>query len=649
MAREASGELKTRADGFAARITVEGRDRRDFALTTCRTEAEAVERCKALAGMAARLRRAGQVDQIVPISTMGAKARAGRPWDAVVQAVDVLCAGAARDRNAPEVPTVADFCDEWTSGRLHARYADHVTKKKPSSVTRDEGIVGKYIKPVLDGVRMNEVTLAHCEAVMANVPAGLSPSSRRHVAQALCKVLAYAVYPCRYLSASPVPKGWLPKGGKPKAMQCVRPTEDAAHLANTSLPLWRRLFFGVDRREGLRVEELASLRMRDLDLKLGLVRLDVNKTSSPRAWALAPDVAEALRRYVAKYRPGTGPDDHLIVDETTYRIDCLRLAAQQRADLKTSGVTRVELHEDGTNRRKLRAHDARASFVTEALARGKSEAWLMDRGGWTTSAMLNRYRRASRTWGELNLGTWTPLHEAIPELREEALPQPIAPAIVRGPSGIAPSIAPGNDSGAVAKWSGSGLQIRYTSVRIRSAPPRRIPARCAPRWRPAEREEGRRSHLQSAPLKDDEIEAAIVSVTRALADHRRPRGRRGPSSSNERPCAPSSRGHPWGGVEPLAWAGDFEPWTAARTDPTIERRHPHVDEDGEQDRRGSRRDSRGGGSRRGVRARGAPRGRGDPPARGDRNHGAGHAELLRLGLERSDGCDRGDGDKRVRP
>jgi hypothetical protein len=35
----------------------------------------------------------------------------------------------------------------------------------------------------------------------------------------------------------------------------------------------------------------------------------------------------------------------------------------------------------------------------------------------------------------------------------------------------APRIAPGNSSGAVAKWSGSGLQIRYTSVRIRSAPP----------------------------------------------------------------------------------------------------------------------------------------------------------------------------------
>ena len=470
MAKEATGELRTLADGYAARITIEGRTRRDFPLTTCATEAEALERCRALASVAARLRRAGCVADVEQVCTMGARARAGRPWEAVLAAVEALCSGQVSDRGASRAPTVADFCEEWTSGRLHARFPDHVGKKKPSSITRDEGIAGKYIKPHFEGVRVNEITLAHCELVMANVPAELSPSSRRHVAQFLCKLIGYAVYPCRYLAASPVPRGWLPKIGKPKAMQWVRPDEDAKHLAADTLPLWRRLFFGADRREGFRVEELAALRVRDLDLdpKRGMVRLDENKTDAPRAWALASDVAEALRRYLEKYRPGVGPDDYVFVDETGHRLDTLRLAAQQRADLKASGVTRPELHEDGPNRRKLRAHDARASFVTEALARGKSEAWVMDRTGHTTSAMLNRYRRAARTWGELNLGTWRPLHEAVPELSGQCYAS--AP-----PGAIAPRIAPGNSSGAVAKWSGSGLQIRYTSVRIRSAPPKGRP------------------------------------------------------------------------------------------------------------------------------------------------------------------------------
>jgi integrase len=52
------------------------------------------------------------------------------------------------------------------------------------------------------------------------------------------------------------------------------------------VPLIRRLFFGVLAREGLRREELASLRWRDLDLNKGHIALDRNKTDDPRSWAL---------------------------------------------------------------------------------------------------------------------------------------------------------------------------------------------------------------------------------------------------------------------------------------------------------------------------------------------------------------------------
>lgn len=40
----------------------------------------------------------------------------------------------------------------------------------------------------------------------------------------------------------------------------------------------------------------------------------------------------------------------------------------------------------------------------------------MQRTGHTTSAMLTRYRRDADSITELNLGWFTPLHEAIPEL-----------------------------------------------------------------------------------------------------------------------------------------------------------------------------------------------------------------------------------------
>lgn len=68
----------------------------------------------------------------------------------------------------------------------------------------------------------------------------------------------------------------------------------------------------------------------------------------------------------------------------------------------------------------LRAHDLRGGFVTVALANGKTEAWVTDRTGHTTSAMIYTYKRAARTHRELKLGTFAPLHEAIPELRHQA-------------------------------------------------------------------------------------------------------------------------------------------------------------------------------------------------------------------------------------
>jgi integrase len=78
-------------------------------------------------------------------------------------------------------------------------------------------------------------------------------------------------------------------------------------------------------------------------------------------------------------------------------------------------VDRAELFEKSDIRRPIRAHDLRATFITLALARGKSEQWVMDRSGRTTSTMLQRYRRAARTVAEAKMTTLVPLHLAIPE------------------------------------------------------------------------------------------------------------------------------------------------------------------------------------------------------------------------------------------
>jgi integrase len=79
---------------------------------------------------------------------------------------------------------------------------------------------------------------------------------------------------------------------------------------------------------------------------------------------------------------------------------------------------RDELFKSSANRGQLRAHDLRATFVTLSLAAGKTESWIADRRGHTSSVMINRYRRAAGTANELGLGLLGPLHEAIPELSD---------------------------------------------------------------------------------------------------------------------------------------------------------------------------------------------------------------------------------------
>lgn len=146
-------------------------------------------------------------------------------------------------------------------------------------------------------------------------------------------------------------------------------------------------------------------------------KLDENKTDDPRAWALSPGVVRALRAWralrAAEGAP-VGPDDPVFVlREDGRKYDAAKLF---REHLCAAGIDRAELFEHSAARMQIRRHDLRATFVTLNLAAGRTEAWIADRTGHKSSAMINRYRRAARTAAELALGELRPLIEAIPEL-----------------------------------------------------------------------------------------------------------------------------------------------------------------------------------------------------------------------------------------
>ncbi len=414
MPRSATGELRCLAGGFAARITIEGRERRDFPLPTCADEAAAKERAGVLALVAQRLRRAGHTDKLRKLVTMGANARAGRPWNTFLGAVDAMCRGTVEA--VTETPTFEDFAKDWTDGELARRFPDHVKNKR--SAERDEELLRLYILPHVEQVRLDEFTLADAECVMANVPAKLSPGTRRHIAQVMSRLMHLAVYPGKWIQVTPIPRGWLPKPGGDKAKECLYPDEDRALMACADVPLLRRLAYGVLDREGLRTDELARLTWADVDLVHNRLDLDENKTDRPRSWDMRPDVLMALTIWRKHFRKKAAADACVFLDDEGVGLNVDHLAAQLRDDLARAQVVRAKLFQASRNRLRMRAHDLRATFITVSLASGRTWEWCQQRTGHGDS-MKQKYRRTSATWTAQRQGDLAPLHRAIPELADQ--------------------------------------------------------------------------------------------------------------------------------------------------------------------------------------------------------------------------------------
>lgn len=413
MPARATGNVYESRGRWYVSITTAPKKRKSWALPTCSTEEEARARAAILADAARRLRRAGRSDVLVQILDDLA-AHSGERLAATQRIVEGLLEGVEERDTVPvdAGETFGELAKKWLSGELHKAYPDHVLDVDHDK-NGNRARLTKYILPHVQDVPLKAFTLDHAEDVMRKE---LPARSRRHIAQLLVRICRLAVYPARIITHSPIPLGWLPKPLKPRMGLYLYPEEDALLLACKRVPVARRMLEGFLAREGMRASEALGLEWRDLDLKRGVLRLEENKTDDPRAWALNPGVAEALRRW-KKLVPKDAklvfvtPDGAPIVND---RHVALRL----RSDLKKAGVEREVLFESSERRMRLRAHDLRATFITLSLANGKTEQWVSDRTGHKSSVMIQRYRRAARQAEELRLGELRPMFEAIPEVAE---------------------------------------------------------------------------------------------------------------------------------------------------------------------------------------------------------------------------------------
>ena len=423
--RDAHGGAFESRGRFYMRVTVAPQDRRAKHLPWCTCLADAQARANEVQALVSRLRACGQTDFVEKLVDAAAAADTEK-MSALSRAVDGITAGAIV--KAPAKSTVDTFgtvAEEWTSGKLHTRYPDHVTKK----ITSDEDAqrLAKWVYPVAKDIPVRSFTRAHAEEVMRRVPASASRATRRHIAQLMGRVLNLAVYPLSLIAASPLPRGFLPKTGKRIAFGYLYPEEDARMLACVpdvlsdgaerakGIPLPQRLFYGFLAREGMRCEEALQLCWSELDLERGTVRLDENKTDDARTWALGPDVVRALTAW-KKLCADAGDTDRVFIG----LVKPYHLAKMFRAHLELAGINRPKLFARTDARRPIRVHDLRATFVTLSLAMGQSETWVSDRTGHKSSVMLARYRRSARNAGELGLGWLAPLDAAIPELAGNA-------------------------------------------------------------------------------------------------------------------------------------------------------------------------------------------------------------------------------------
>jgi len=319
--------------------------------------------------------------------------------------------------------TFEEFGALWTSGDLARRFQDHIKVKR--SAEDDERVLRLYVYPRVGAERLARFEGQCGLDLVEKVTAGLPPvgktfsrASRRHVLQAIHRLLVLATYPARLIRSNPLPKGFLPRASSNRAKSYVYPAEDLALLQCRTVPLVARLFFGILAREGLRTSEALELTWADVDLERGVLVLDQNKTDEPRSWPLDPGSASALRIWKKHFARSKGASARVMEDKSGGSIDAYTAARLLRESLQLAGVTRPQLFESSENRIALRAHDLRAGFVTVSLATGKTESWVTDRTGHRSSQMLYLYRRQARGHAELNLGPYTPLDVAIPELAE---------------------------------------------------------------------------------------------------------------------------------------------------------------------------------------------------------------------------------------
>jgi integrase len=275
--------------------------------------------------------------------------------------------------------TVLEYSRRWAASRIH----------RPTTARRVESMIDTHIAGTsLGACRLAAVTPSEVQAWASDRAQVLAPTTLRNLVSLLRSVYASAVLD-RLVATSPVVRLSLPATHRER----VVPLSVEQVLALTqAMPRRNRAMVVTQAGLGLRIGELLSLRVQDVDFMRRTVRIEwqlapgqktrsAPKTRrSTRTVPLPQVVAEALSRHIEEFAPAEDGTLFTTRFGTPYRHDYYGSQIFARA------VASASLPKSTTS------HDLRHHYASVLLAQGESVVAVAERlGHHNASLVLSTY------------------------------------------------------------------------------------------------------------------------------------------------------------------------------------------------------------------------------------------------------------------
>lgn len=276
-----------------------------------------------------------------------------------------------------EDPRFSDYYTTWMEAKARSL--------KPSSLTDYRNAFNRYILPRFGKLRLSRIGPQLVQKWVNDLASsGLSPASVRKVYRYLASCLNQARKQ-GVLEQDPFRGVILPRS--PVREMDFLPPKDIARLLEVCGPRERALF-AVLAYGGLRLGEALALRVRDIDFRTGVIRVErslstqgmFDEPKSATARRAVPMVGVLQEELLAYIPPDAGPDDLLFCTSSGRPLDHSNALKHFKEALKAAGLKEVTIH------------SLRHTYASAALACGTSIKALQRALGHSSATMtLNTY------------------------------------------------------------------------------------------------------------------------------------------------------------------------------------------------------------------------------------------------------------------